>query len=736
MESTNTVLYRYPGTKPFEASEYQLFKGRNEDIRKLYELISVQNLIVLFSRSGLGKSSLLNAGLVPKFKEEGKTVPLFIRFGAHYKENTVSPVDKMNEIITKECQNDPDNFLFKKLIPHHEISVQRLWYLFKSLQIANADKNTFVLIFDQFEELFTYPEQEIERFKKELSELLFVKVPQQLRDIVNEKMMDNENYLSETETELIYKPLEIKILFAIRSDKLSLIHNLTDYFPTVLKYCYELKPLNTEQAKQALILPAQLTDRKFISPPFTYSDDALKLILDTLTTTKKTELELPDSLDIETFQLQIICKYAESLVIEKGITHIQAADLGNITSIFENHYKNIINKLPAALQKPAQKLIEEKLIVDKTRVPMPILSILKEMEEDGMTKELLDDLINTHIIRPDENNTIEISHDTLIDPILKSYEERKIVEEKENEFREKEAALKRMQEEQEKRLKEQQQQQELENQKLKTRRNKLIITVVSAALCLSLLMVFYTYNQANKADIERKAAIEQQQIANAEKKAAEKQQENAEVAKEHAIESKMIADQQRMQAIRAEQKANEQRKKAEKVLYLTKLQKDSIKNLKDQIAGFQAQLNDNSAEIRKRYWLTLTKSKDLLDTVYKTYTLDSLFGLQIDSSKKLIDAMTMLSSITKNFDDSIKAKFIIVKNGDQYFITLTNINPGELMYDYLNNFLYAEGVKFMDIDKDAHQIKIFQKLRLFQDTNTSSNPNEIAYTFKVYETIE
>lgn len=553
MESTNTVLYRYPGTKPFEASEYQLFKGRNEDIRKLYELISVQNLIVLFSRSGLGKSSLLNAGLVPKFKEEGKTVPLFIRFGAHYKENTVSPVDKMNEIITKECQHDPGNFLFKKLIPHHEISAQRLWYLFKSLQIANADKNTFILIFDQFEELFTYSEQEIERFKKELSELLFVKVPQQLRDIVNEKMMANENYLSEAETELIYKPLEIKILFAIRSDKLSLIHNLTDYFPTVLKYCYELKPLNTEQAKQALILPAQLTDRNFISPPFTYSDDALKLILDTLTTTKKTELESPDSLDIETFQLQIICKYAESLVIEKGITHIQAADLGNITSIFENHYKNIINKLPAALQKPAQKLIEEKLIVDKTRVPMPILSILKEMEEDGMTKELLDDLINTHIIRPDENNTIEISHDTLIDPIMKSYEERKIIEEKENEFREKEAALKLMREEQEKQLKEQQQQQELENQKLKTRRNKLIIAVVSAALCLSLCMVAYNYYQANKAKEEREIAKTQQQIAETQKKEAVKLQKQADAAKaealqqmEKAMQSEMFAQQQRM----------------------------------------------------------------------------------------------------------------------------------------------------------------------------------------------
>src|SRR4051812_44577310 len=109
---TDKILYRYPGTKPFEANEYKLFKGRDEDIQKLQELISLQDLIVLYSRSGLGKSSLLNAGLVNKFKEEHGIVPLFVRFGAYYKGTTLAPRERLINIINEEYKQDFDTFLF------------------------------------------------------------------------------------------------------------------------------------------------------------------------------------------------------------------------------------------------------------------------------------------------------------------------------------------------------------------------------------------------------------------------------------------------------------------------------------------------------------------------------------------------------------------------------------------------------------------------------------------------
>ena len=78
--------YRYPGVRPFEAGDSALFFGRDRDIADLYEMIRAERLVVLFGKSGYGKSSLLNAGVLPKLPAafRGKTcVPIAIRLGAY-----------------------------------------------------------------------------------------------------------------------------------------------------------------------------------------------------------------------------------------------------------------------------------------------------------------------------------------------------------------------------------------------------------------------------------------------------------------------------------------------------------------------------------------------------------------------------------------------------------------------------------------------------------------------------
>ncbi len=419
MDNNPLLLYRYPGTKPFEWNETNLFKGRDEDIKNLYELITFENMVVLYGRSGLGKTSLLNAGLTHRFADDATVDSLFIRFFNYFTDKPEKPIDKLYEAIAKKYGNDSGNFIYQKLIPAGQITAHKLWYLFKSAQIAGSGgKDTFILIFDQFEELFTYPEKDIARFKEELSELFFVKMPQQLRNVLKDKLALDKSLLTEEEITLLYSPLKIKILFAIRSDKLSLMNNLTDYFPAILKWCYELKPLNSQGAKDAIIKPALLDDKDYASHRFTFTEEALKLILNALLPdTNAASGKAISEQGIETFQLQIVCKYIENVVIEKGLTEITKEEAGDVKAIFENHYRDIIGKFPPEKQAPARRLIEDKLIIDGTRVSMPIPFIMKEIE--GMTPELLNELVNTHIIRTEQNNTVEISHDTLIEPILK-----------------------------------------------------------------------------------------------------------------------------------------------------------------------------------------------------------------------------------------------------------------------------------------------------------------------------
>ena len=449
----NNLQYRYPGTRPFDANDSKIFMGREEDIENLQQKMDIQKLLVMFSRSGLGKSSLINARLVSALKEDPDVLPIPVRIGAYIKSfdgDTGSPIEKFRSSVNSKldiAQNDIiDSKVFntEKAISHH------LWYFIKGLQLSGVEQNTFVFIFDQFEELFTYPDEEVKEFGKALSELFFVSVPQQLRTVLLAKRQSNNANLTPEERKLLTTPINIKFLMAIRSDKMSLLNKLSTFFPSILQNCYELKPLNRSQATQAIVGPAKL-EGDYISPVFEYNDAAVKKILDGLSESVN-DMSASKQEEIESFQLQIVCKYVENLVIKNNDINIDADDLGEINVIFENHYRNIIASLPKENQLPARKLLEEKLIVDGIRISMPRVSILKE---PGMTAELLDSLVETHILRPEQNNYYEVAHDTLIIPIIRYYDERKLEELKENELKEQEEKSKKDKEELEAKLAEQ-----------------------------------------------------------------------------------------------------------------------------------------------------------------------------------------------------------------------------------------------------------------------------------------
>ena len=57
----------YVGPRPFEKGEH-LF-GREHEINELYYLLSAERIVLLHSPSGAGKTSLINAGLLPRLRE-------------------------------------------------------------------------------------------------------------------------------------------------------------------------------------------------------------------------------------------------------------------------------------------------------------------------------------------------------------------------------------------------------------------------------------------------------------------------------------------------------------------------------------------------------------------------------------------------------------------------------------------------------------------------------------------
>ncbi len=64
----------YVGPRPFGRDEKDLFFGRDREARDLCSLVVAHPIVLLYAASGAGKSSLLNAGLIPLLEARGYEV--------------------------------------------------------------------------------------------------------------------------------------------------------------------------------------------------------------------------------------------------------------------------------------------------------------------------------------------------------------------------------------------------------------------------------------------------------------------------------------------------------------------------------------------------------------------------------------------------------------------------------------------------------------------------------------
>src|SRR4028118_1549936 len=67
-ESQSESLFN--GLQAYTEDQAAVFFGRDEEIKTLYKLIKANTLTIVFGKSGTGKTSLLNAGVFPKLRED------------------------------------------------------------------------------------------------------------------------------------------------------------------------------------------------------------------------------------------------------------------------------------------------------------------------------------------------------------------------------------------------------------------------------------------------------------------------------------------------------------------------------------------------------------------------------------------------------------------------------------------------------------------------------------------
>jgi hypothetical protein len=399
----STAHARYPGAQPFADDEVsrKVFFGREQTARALTSQILANRLVVVYAKSGLGKTSLLNAGIAQRLREENR-IPLIVRVN----DLTRGPLVSVLEGIQFAAE--------RQLVEYIPGRPDSLWTFFKTVEFWREDLLlTPVLILDQFEELFTLHARDATMaFLADLGYLV--------RGVRPPSIEATDLELSETSP-------AISIVLSLREDYLGYLDDAADRIPQILDNRFRLTPLSVDAAAEAMTGPAGIEDDVFHTKPFRFDPELVTTVLRYLSE-HRTGLATDKAAYVEPFHLQLICQKIEAAA-EKQQPQFQSDLIITMNSVggeaalrrtLQDFYTETLGTFyPKRVQRAVRRLCEEFLISPEGR--RLSLNEYQIRQQLGLYRETLQQLVNKRLLRSDsraDTTYYELSHDALVEPVL------------------------------------------------------------------------------------------------------------------------------------------------------------------------------------------------------------------------------------------------------------------------------------------------------------------------------
>ena len=399
--SENMGASSFIGLQSYTEAQADIFFGRDDEIDRLTRLVQSNILTIVFGKSGTGKTSLLNAGVFPKLRKD-YCLPFRIRL--EFRDDSDDLITQIKNVLKSEI----DKYGFKvESYP----TTETLWEYFHSEQLWKSI--TPILIFDQFEEIFTlakrsnrFGTKEINAFWEELSDLIENSIPEKLKD----KFLNNKE-----EIEYSYKSQKIKILFSFREEFLPEFENITSKIPSIKFSRFRLMPMNGNQAYEVITK----TWKENIDP-----EQAHEIVTFLTNEPDKTSDEL---VTIEPSLLSQVCSYIDKERLKEGKPKISSEFLKKYPKeiILRSIYNEVLAEsnnaiVPAGNDvNPVKVFVEDKLITDEGYRTKYVLS-----EDDKMLFPAMEVLKQKYFLR-DDGKSVELTHDVLAPLIKDDREERR-----------------------------------------------------------------------------------------------------------------------------------------------------------------------------------------------------------------------------------------------------------------------------------------------------------------------
>ncbi len=383
---TNAKPNPYVGPRAFQIDE--TLYGRERELRQLKSLLVAERIVLLHSPSGAGKTSLINAGLIPAMRKSFNMLPV-IRVNLEPPLELQS-VEGFNRYTFSTLASLEEAHPLEQRLPNAVLAALSL----DAYLAQRAAPGDLLLIFDQFEEILTSSPAD-----REARAAFFAGLGAALR---------NDDRWA---------------LFSMREDFIGALDPYLRPLPGQLESRYRLDLLGAEAARQAVQKPARAEGVEF-------SDEAAQKLVDDLRVIQVQKLdgttESIPGLYVEPVQLQVICyNLWETGAAEDG--RIGTDDLQRIGSINQSlsaYYANRVQRASESgrVDERLVRLWFEQTLITPEGVRNQVLRT-QAFNAAGITEMALSQLESAHLIRSETRAGkiwVELAHDRLVEPVRQS----------------------------------------------------------------------------------------------------------------------------------------------------------------------------------------------------------------------------------------------------------------------------------------------------------------------------
>ncbi len=423
----------WPGLNQFFEDNGRYFRGRDEEKLELFRLVKSEILTILFGKSGLGKSSLLQAGLFPLLRQAGYLpVLIHIRHDDLATDNRDGESPLSSQVYAALCEACAASKVEAPEIRDEE----RLWEYFHRAGAAFWNERnrlvTPVLVFDQFEEAFTLGVESDRRRKRrdaffaQLEELIENRPPQTLR----RRWDEDPELVSAFEQDRA----PCKIILSLREDYLPDLEQLKEGIRSIMQNRFRLERMDGGKAWQVVTGETMIDGETRRTPSHLVDEEVALKIIDFVSKTRgqRDQAALArENLRARTVDpalLSVVCselnnrRRAKKPPQEKiSFTLLSDSKEEIIREFFDSH----VNALGAGAG-PVRRFIEEDLITGggfRKRCDLD-----DALRQQGVSRDDLRRLEQQRILRfePSEGITwIELTHDLLTEVVYESRRQRR-----------------------------------------------------------------------------------------------------------------------------------------------------------------------------------------------------------------------------------------------------------------------------------------------------------------------